>query len=249
MQKSFLNYWVILFIGIYAVACPAMAQNISVPGASGLGASFECNTPMPSAMASELLGKTQAAYNELKGLRATFQQYSWLAALDQGESSGGIVSFMKQGNMRWEYAYPEEQVFLIREHTLWLYQKELNQVVIDKFEKVLISDLPVAFLMGIGDLKKDFNLGESCRNSESFVFALEPLARKGSDSQLKKFLLLVDSVTFLPRGARVVDAGGNTTEIVLSALQPNPADLQEKTFEATFPDGVDITDRREGENN
>jgi outer membrane lipoprotein carrier protein len=203
---------------------------------------------LTSAQATDALGKVQNAYSGVQSLKAGFTQESYLASLESSETSSGSVWFSKPGKMKWNYAEPEIQTFLVKDSTLWLYQKEENQVLIDEFRKVLISDLPVSFLMGLGNLKSDFSVISACQNTEGLVFNLVPSkskdagAKKG-DEGLKGFRLLVNPNTNLPKGAMVTDVGGNVTAITLSALEANPK-VNDSIFAADFPKSADINDRR-----
>ena len=195
---------------------------------------------------SETVTRVQSEYAKVSSLRAKFYQDSYLAALETSELSSGVVSFVKPGKMKWEYAEPEKQEFTIRDNTLWLYQIADNQVVIDDFSQVVISDLPVSFLMGIGNLKEDFLLTSSCQNSDGIVLELAP-KKKGEESsgkgELQALRLLVSPASFLPIGAKVIDVAGNVTAIILKEIEKSPS-LSDSLFETIFPKGTDVSDRR-----
>lgn len=176
-------------------------------------------------------------------MQAVFAQDSFVAALEISELSTGKVLFSKPGKMKWSYASPEEQVFLVRDQTLWFYQKRENQLLIDDFKNVLISDLPVAFLMGLGNLKNDFNVLRACRGTDGTIFELSAKSDKNDRAkELKSFELLVGEGG-LPHGARIRDAGGNSTAIVFTDVVANPV-IPDAAFSPDFPKGGDINDRR-----
>jgi outer membrane lipoprotein carrier protein len=198
-----------------------------------------------SAKGQDILQKVQSAYAGISTLKAKFIQNSYLAALEISELSSGQVWFKRPGQMRWHYTEPEEQIFVVRDSTLWLYQVKEKQVTVDDFAQVLISDLPVSFLLGMGDLKKDFRLIRSCQNSSGIVLELLPLsAGPKAESELKTFKLLVNSDNYRPQGAFVTDVGDNTTSIILSDLELNQ-EVPNSTFETSFGSGLDLIDRRE----
>ena len=148
--------------------------------------------------------------------------------------------------MRWDYQEPEEQLFLFADQTMWFYQKGQNQVLIDRAGEVLLSDLPIAFLLGIGDIRRDFTLVTACTREEGIVLDLLP--RKDGNGAarqegVKGFQLLIEPERALPVGARVVDVGGNVTTVLLRELKLNGA-IEAAQFSPTFPKGVDIQDRR-----
>ena len=244
MRFSYFNLAAVVLLQFALMQCISPAAEAS-PAVSPVESSFICASDIAAARAPEIVDKAQAAYAALRSMKALFVQESYLAALDKSETSSGRVSFLKQGMMKWEYLVPEEQTFLVKGNTLWLYQPELQQVIIDRFENVLISDLPVSFLMGIGNLKSDFQVSEACRNQAGVLLELLPRAADRPESdQLRKFLLLVDPASWLPRGARVVDVGGNATSIALNDIEKDPASVKESDFQPSFPPGTDISDRR-----
>lgn len=234
-----------------AITSGAMAEEPEelavAQGAGALGLRFVCGQALGATEGSELLKRAQAAYQSVATLRASFLQESSVAALDETEEASGSVTFQRPGRMRWDYHFPERQVFLVRDQTVWFYQPDLTQVIVHSLGDVLLEDMPVSFLMGIGDLSKDFILGESCRTSTGVLFTLDPRRERGSvEEGLQSFELLVSKEDSLPRGARVRDLGGNVTTIILSGLTVDDVGLAVDTFEPEFPAGVDIDDRRDG---
>jgi outer membrane lipoprotein carrier protein len=222
-------------------ACIALSPGASTALAGGQD-QFECRgeSTVP-AVAQKLLGDVESSYRGLQTLRAAFIQDSYMAALDVSERSSGEMVFVKPGRMRWDYRSPEEQTFLVRDTTVWFYQPQAKQVLIDEFRDVLISDLPVAFLMGLGGLSDKFEVARACVDGAGVVFELRPRGA-GADEGLKGFILKVDEKR-LPVGARVVDVGGNETTIFLTDRKPN-LEVAESLFKAEFPAGTDINDQR-----
>jgi outer membrane lipoprotein carrier protein len=202
---------------------------------------------LSSSELQEALNKTQERYEGIAALRASFEQDSFLKALEISEQSGGTVVFAKPGKMRWEYSKPEPQTFLIADSTFWLYQPREKQLLIDKMEQMLLSELPVAFLMGIGSLKEQFIADSGCRNFDGIVLKLLPkikgVTNGSKDEQLRMFTLLIGSSTYLPVGAKTLDVGGNETAILLRDLVIEPK-LPSDFFEASFPSDIDVQDRR-----
>ena len=214
----------------------------SADAATNPGSAFTCVKPLPSDTA--LLGKVQSQYAKVGTLSSHFTQASYLAALDTAEESSGQMYFQKPGKMRWNYVAPDEQVFIVDEKTLWFYQATDKQVVVDNFSDVLISDLPVAFVMGLGDLSRDFKLKDMCQSEKGIVLNLVPAsASHGKD--LQGFGLLIDAKENTPKGAKVTDVSGNQTTILFDEQKTNVS-VASDIFTPTFPAGVDMIDRRKG---
>ena len=221
-----------LFILSFLLVSPLFAQDRLL----------ECAGDVPLTEANALIDKVQSKYSEVKAIKANFTQSSYLAAVDAGEDSSGEVWLEKPSKMKWQYKEPEEQTFLMNDETLWLYQPLDNQVVIQRVEDVLLTDLPVAFLMGMGDLKKDFKLNKACKAANGTVLQMLP-AKADKGNELEGFTMLVDTVTSFPRTVQIVHVGGNKTTITLENTDFKP-EIADNTFKAEFPKGIDINDMR-----
>lgn len=210
--------------------------------------SCQQRTQLSATKSLNLLEQVQLRYAQIKSIAAVFSQTSYMAALEVTESSSGNVWFSKPGKMRWEYIQPDPQTFLINNATMWFYQPRENQLLIDDVAEVLISDLPVAFLLGIGNLKSQFKIEQACHGKHDFVFKLRPLVSSSADamaskaSQLKSFDLQVNK-NFDPTAAKVTDISGNITTIELDEMQFDQ-DYNADKFLAQFPKGLDVSDRR-----
>ena len=226
---------------ILAGALPASAQF----------ASFDCakGKKISASRASEISAQLQGAYQGVSDFEARFEQQSYLAAMDSSELSSGTVWFKKPGKMKWQYILPEEQVFLVAGDTFWFYQKAENQVVIDRFGNVLISEVPLSFLTGLGDLERDFLVQGGCERTTGTVLDLIPrqLQNKGDEESgkggLRGLKLLVDRKTRFPRGAEVTDSVGNITAIIFLEVKENSG-VAGELFNPIFPKDADVSDRR-----
>ncbi|MEN9845385.1 MAG: hypothetical protein RIS36_532 [Pseudomonadota bacterium] len=231
------------------VAVHVIALGLSLHGAAAEGKAFDCPTggELPSAEAQRLLSKVQSTYAAIETLHGNFKQDSYVAALDEQETSSGEMWFGKPGKMRWVYAKPRPQTVVINGGTLWLYQPENRQVVIDDIGNVLLSSLPVSFMMGLGNLSRDFELKGACNAGEGVVLRLAPQKkdeRSGQAEALEGFELLVDADQGLPKGAKISSLGGNVTAIVFSNLSTKGGAQPASRFVLEYPKGVDIMDRR-----
>jgi outer membrane lipoprotein carrier protein len=222
----------------------AQSEEVSPVARAPLALRFVCGRTLDAAEGRRLLDRAQEAYQSVGALHAGFLQESTIAALDETEAASGTVTFKKPGRMRWDYHFPERQLFLVQDQTVWFYQPDLAQVSVYTLEEVLLKDMPVSFLMGIGNLSKDFELRSSCATGAGVLFALNPRRQNDEADGLQSFELLIGNDDSLPRGARVRDVGGNVTTIFLSGLKSEDVVIAADTFDPTFPPGVDIDDRR-----
>lgn len=232
-------------LGVGALACL-----LTAPVVSAQMRSFEClaDQRLSEDEGKGIMSRVQARYTEIATLHGDFSQESYVAALDQGEKSSGQMWFAKPGKMRWEYKEPRAQVVVIRDGTLWLYQPDKEQVMIDDISQVLLSQLPVAFMSGLGNLTKDFVYKSACKSPDGVVLSLLPKAAskgaEGGNDELEGFELLVSPGQNLPQGARVTSLGGNVTAIVFHNVKTAGVEIKPSTFVLEYPKGVDIMDRR-----
>lgn len=219
------------FLCLFCLAFPSLSY--------GDSRAFVCGAKIDKG--EEILASVQSQYGKIRGMKARFTQESFLAALDVTEGSAGTVWVSQPGQMKWLYTTPEAQTFLISNETLWFYQPEANQLLIDSFKTAFATDVPVSFLMGVGDLGRDFKLVGACKSSLGVI--LELRSRKANDETLKAFKLLVSPSDYSPIGAQVVDAGDNRTTIVLQGIERTDV-VSADIFRPDFPTGIDVMDRR-----
>ncbi len=192
------------------------------------------------------LSEVQTRYQATNSVEALFEQESYLASLDMSEISQGKVYFQKPGKMKWNYHSPEEQTFLLNGTTAYFFQPNEKQLVIDELSSILITELPVAFIMGLGNLDKDFNMVSSCKAASGEVLTLKPKNQKATEDSgvsLKELKLLVKSGDQFPAGGRVVDTSGNVTSVLFKQPQIN-APQESSVFDPDFPKGIDVHDKR-----
>jgi outer membrane lipoprotein carrier protein len=220
------------------------APSPSAADLSPIASRFTCSG-IPTAGDTSLLDRIQTAYAKVTTLHASFGQVAYLSALDVQEVSTGRVWYQKPGKMRWRYESPEVQEFGIAGSEVVLYQEADHQVIVDAASSVLLSDLPVSFLLGLGNLKRDFTLLESCAGEGGTMITVIPRDAKSQEGvRLLKLAIATD--TLRPLGAEVTDEAGNVTTIRLVAPIWNGA-VTEKDLDVVYPKGIDVVDRRKGE--
>ncbi len=186
----------------------------------------------------------QKSYQGVLTLEGKFSQRSYLSALQVEEKSSGILWLEKPGLMKWHYQEPEEYYYLIKEQTFSQYLPLDQQVTINNFGEVTLSDLPTSFLMGLGELKQDFKLDRSCWNSEEqIILMMSPKELKNQDAGLSKLNLLVKKEDSSLIGAQIVDLTDNITEIKLSELKLNQ-EFKSSIFTLNYPKDTFINDNR-----
>jgi outer membrane lipoprotein carrier protein len=185
--------------------------------------------------------KVQKKYDGAADFRAAFNQTLTNATFKRRTSSTGEVLLKKPGRMRWNYKTPETKTYVSDGEVLWLFEPEDKQAFKQDLKG---SQLPaaLAFLTGKGKLSEEFDItiakDPPVGTSRDYVLALSP---KQPQAQVKSLLFVVDPDTFFVRETFIVDAQGNSNDILFSDVKIN-VHLPESTFHFTPPAGVRIVD-------
>jgi outer membrane lipoprotein carrier protein len=144
-------------------------------------------------------------------------------------TSNGTFSFARPGKFTWHYAKPYEQLLQADGQTLYIYDKDLNQVTERKLDNALGSS-PAAILFGSNDLDKNFTLKEGAAKDGIEWLELTP---KAKDTQFERFK------GGNLEGMELRDTFGNVTLLTFSGIQKNPA-LPAGQFRFDVPKGADV---------
>lgn len=151
-------------------------------------------------------------------------------------TSSGTFEFQRPSRFRFEYRKPFEQTIVADGQTLWLHDKDLNQVSQRKQAKVL-AQTPAALIAASPDLetlKRDFDLQAlPDRDGMQWVQAT-PKQKEGQLTSMK--------VGF--RGEQlaaldILDSFGQRSVLTFNGLQLNAA-VNPESFRFTPPKGADV---------
>jgi outer membrane lipoprotein carrier protein len=149
------------------------------------------------------------------------------------QSTSGTFAFARPGKFRWSYDKPFDQLIVGDGDKVWVYDRDLNQVIVRKLDAAL-GATPAALLAGDNALEKNFTL---VAGGEGDGLEYVNATPKAADSQFKRIRLgFADN---LPRKMVLSDAFGQTTELTFSDVRSNPK-LPAETFQFTPPKGADV---------
>ncbi len=180
----------------------------------------------------------QKRYDSTVDFVADFIQETKLKTLNRRVKAWGKVYFRRPGKMLWRYNEPKGQVFLADGKHLYYYQPEQKQVIKSRLSYAIRSDTPLSFLLGIGDLKRDFKATLVSTDKEYYVVRLTP---KEAMEGIGDFLLGIEIKEFDILWVQIEDAIGNVTTIRFSSMQRGVG-LRDSIFNLQIPDGVDIVE-------
>ncbi|WP_323144150.1 outer membrane lipoprotein chaperone LolA [Massilia phyllosphaerae] len=148
--------------------------------------------------------------------------------------STGTFVFARPGKFIWTYQKPFEQVLQADGDTLYLYDKDLNQVTTRKLGNALGSS-PAAILFGSNDLEKNFTLAEAGTRDGLEWLSATPKTKDTTFEQIG--IGLKDGV---PQAMELKDNFGQTTLLKFTSFQRNPS-LGAQTFKFEVPKGAEVS--------
>ena len=189
-------------------------------GISGQSVSKEIN----------LIQMIQEQYQSIMSFSGHFVQTSFRNNTEIPRRAKGLVSYKRPGKMRWLYEAPEEQLLVTNGETLWLFDPLLENVTIQKLEK-LTDGTALSFLLGLGDLQADFNRRVISQvlitSPDALIVELEP---KKIAANLSFIQLAVHPTTYNLQKIAMMDQQSNYRTIELLSMSYNN-DLEDKLFE------------------
>ena len=196
--------------------------------------------PPSSPEFSALAQKIQKKYEEIKELKASFTQETYIKSLDQKRRLQGEVYLKKPGKMRWDYFGESPQHIIADGRTLWFYQEKDRTVMSGDLKGSLAGRVPFDFLSGLGNLRRDFQItpsGDATTlppdRSRLDLIPREPLVN------ISRLSLEISLSDHLVRRVTIYDPFGNTTAISLDNLRINEK-LPERLFKFKIPRGVEL---------
>ena len=142
----------------------------------------------------------------------------------------------RSGKFIWTYQKPYEQVLQADGETLYVYDKDLNQVTTRKLGNALGSS-PAAILFGSNDLEKNFTLVEAGNRDGLEWMTATPKAKDSTFEQIG--IGLKDGV---PQAMELKDSFGQTSVLKFTNFQRNPQ-LGAQQFKFEVPKGADVVNQ------
>jgi outer membrane lipoprotein carrier protein len=212
-----------------------------IAGGLALGvAAFRVNLGFPAEgkSADAIVDSLQRNYEATADFVADFSQETEVKSLNRKLNARGKLSFKRPGKMFWRYEEPKGQFVLADGKYLYFYQPEQNQIIKSPLKNAFRSDIPLSFLLGIGNLKKDFNAALKATEESQVVLRLEP---KGESGGFSEILVGVSKSSSDILWLSVRDATNNLTTIRFSGMRKGVG-LKDSLFSLEVPKGVDVVE-------
>lgn len=209
------------------------AQEAAAPGESRTGEAAEAGC------LDRTVDALQARYEGVRSVRARFVQ-TVRAAHTGGVAPEPVVSagrmvVEKPARMRWSYEEPEESLVVSDGESLWMYDPAFGEAQRLPVGEGFLSGAAVSFLLGEGDLRRDFEISlVSCEEGSA---ELELVPRE--PATYERLHVVADPRDGTLSHTRVSDLLGNVTDVALSEIETNVA-TEPGTFRFEAPEGVSV---------
>jgi outer membrane lipoprotein carrier protein len=186
----------------------------------------------------QLVSALQAKYQKLSSLAADFTQI-YTAPGQREIREGGRLLLKKPGKMRWDYTSPETKLFL--SDGRWLYEYVPSEKYATRSSIKEAGDLraPFAFLLGQGDLRRDFKridlAAESPVKAGNKILRLVP--RRAQD--FKELLVEIEPNSLQISRLSIIEPNGARSDFLFANVQENVS-ASAAQFRFKAPPGVEV---------
>ena len=189
--------------------------------------------------AQQIAAALQAKYDRIKDFSADFTQQYESGVLKRTIIESGKVQVKKPGKMRWDYTQPEKKVFVSDGSTIYLWVPADNQVTRSGVPKQDEATTAVLFLVGKGDLTRDFNVSFAPKAPEgTHALRLDPKLPERDYDWLR---IVVDRNSLQIRELTAADRQGGQSTFLFSNFKENVG-IADSTFAFKIPKGADVID-------
>jgi len=178
--------------------------------------------------------KLRGLLEPIKSLSATFTQSIYDAEGLELDTSKGLFKVASPAKVVWHVTAPLEQQVISDGLTLWIYDPDLDQVVIKNVDNRVNATPAVLFSGNLESLEASYEVEHRSLSTEAPSFLLTP---RDNGSLFASIELQFAGLN--PSAIIITDTLGQSTAITLDDLLLNPV-LAVDTFTFSIPSGVDV---------
>lgn len=184
--------------------------------------------------AASVTERLQSFFAEKGSMRADFVQTVQGAAFAQPEESRGTLLLQRPGKFRWDYTQPYKQEIVGDGQRVWIYDVDLEQVIVKPMDKAL-GDTPAMLLSGGTDISERFEISALTDRNDNLQWV--KLIPKQEDTGFKEIRLGFGPKYLL--GMELVDGFDQLTRLVFSNVKTGES-VPKDSFRFVPPEGVDV---------
>jgi len=184
--------------------------------------------------------RLQKKYSQVRDLTMEFVQHQRNPRRGPRTESG-VLYLRRPGMMRWEYRQPAEKLFVSNGKMVNFYLPEDHQAQRGKVKESRDLRLPFLFLLGRGNLKKDFSRLEWAMDEKAFFAGnhlLYAYPKKGG-GDFAKVLLEFDPSAIQLQRIVIFSVDGSRSEFIFTHIRENLG-LNAALFDFQLPPGVEV---------
>ncbi|UCH91290.1 MAG: outer membrane lipoprotein carrier protein LolA [Nitrospirota bacterium] len=201
-----------------------------------------------SALASnvdDVVGRVDDRYAKTQDLQGEFTQETIIEGFETGFKSTGRFYLKKPGLLRWDYLEPSKEHIYVDGDEVMMYVPEHQQVVKGTLTQIAASKGPLALLLGVGKLSKQFTVLESPEVSSDSQqipdLTLIPKPDGDTVPTIKKILLQLFTDSYLIKAITIFETSGNVSRVHFDHIQVNQG-LSPNLLKFTLPPDVVVVD-------
>jgi outer membrane lipoprotein carrier protein len=182
----------------------------------------------------------QKKYSQVRDLKMDFIQ-NYRSPRRSPRTETGILYLRRPGMMRWEYKSPDEKLFVSDGKVIYFYLPEEHQVQKTPVKESRDQRVPFLFLLGKGNLKKDFSRIEWATDDRPFFEGnrvLYAYPKKNID-EFAKILMEFDPQALQLQRITIFDVDGSKSEFVFTNIRENLG-LSAPIFTFRIPANVEV---------
>jgi outer membrane lipoprotein carrier protein len=196
--------------------------------------SLSASCILPSAYATSVdveIIKIQKAYENIKDIKGSFIQKSYIKDLKKTETFKGTFYIKRPLRMKWSYEGNNAQDVLINNDEITIYQKKEKQAFRGRFDRETYGQAPIALLSGFGSIQEEFTVSD-----KEGKLLLKPKKPMGGILSIEMEL---SDGTFPIRSFTVIDSYSNRITMDLRDVRINTG-LEDAFFNPALPKDVKI---------
>jgi outer membrane lipoprotein carrier protein len=189
----------------------------------------------------------QKKYSQVRDLKMEFIQ-SYKSPRRAAKTETGTLVLKRPGMMRWEYKTPIEKLFVSNGKTVFFYLPQEKQVQKTKVKESRDQRIPFLFLLGKGNLKRDFSKVEWAADEKPFFQGnriILAYPKKGID-EFSRILMEFSPQTFQLQRVTVFDLDGTMSEFVFTNIQQDLGTAA-GIFDFRTPPGTEVIESNEAQ--
>ena len=211
-----------------------MVQLLTFYVLTNIGFATSLAAQEPQRSAEELASALQDKYETVRDFSANFIHIYEGGALNIQATESGVVLIKKPSMMHWNYQEPNEKFFISDGKNLISYIPADNQVRISSMPTESASEPSVLFLIGRGDLSRDFVPSFTVLDDVPIGTQSLRLAPHHPETSYEALILVVDEVTLAIHQLISKDLQGGTSTFKFTNLKENIG-IPDQMFSFTIP--------------